>query len=171
MLEIVRLTPEFAIGPQITPVDFEQLRAEGYAAVLNARPDDELGDYLLAQDAEQHAKAHGLAYHHSPTQNHDIFEQEAIDRFESALAELPRPIFAHCKSGTRAAILWALVAARHRPVEAVIATLRDAGQDLDFLEQEMRDSAAQGRRSPIHLREDALLSLGRSSLLGAASDA
>ena len=29
-----------------------------------------------------------------------------IDRFERALIELPGPIFAHCKSGTRAAILW-----------------------------------------------------------------
>ena len=166
MLEIVSLTPEFAIGPQLSISDFEPIRTAGFASVLNARPDDELGTYLLSSDAEQHARAIGLAYAHSPTENHDIFEPDAIDRFEQALAELPRPIFAHCKTGTRAAILWALVASRHRPVENVIAVLRAAGQDLDFLEQELRESAAEARRSPIHLREDALLTLGRSSLLG-----
>ena len=169
MLEIVRLTPEFAIGPQLSPEDFEQIRGEGFASILNARPDDELGEYLLAPEASEQAQTHGLAYAHSPTQNHDIFEKDAIDRFEKALVDLPKPIFAHCKSGTRAAILWALVASRHRPVENVIAVLREAGQDLDFLEQELRDSAAEAKRSPIHLREDALLALGRSSLLGSGS--
>ncbi len=166
MVETVSLTAEFAIGPQVVSEDFPALRAAGFAAVLNARPDDEDGDYLAAAEAEALAQDNGLAYVHSPTENHAIFETDLIDRFEVALAELPGPIFAHCKSGTRAAILWALVAVRHRPVEEVIKTLRAAGQDLDFLEQEMRDSAAEAVKSPLRLKEDALLSLSRSSLLG-----
>lgn len=166
MVEAVRLTPEFSIGPQVVPEDFPALRAAGFASVLNARPDDEDGAYLSAGEAEALARENGLAYAHSPTENHAIFEPDLIDRFERALAELPNPIFAHCKSGTRAAILWALVAARHRPVESVISTLRAGGQDLDFLEQELRDSAEQAQKSPVRLKEDALLSLSRSSLLG-----
>ncbi len=166
MLEIVNLTPEFAVGPQVSAVDFEILRAAGFASVLNVRPDDELGTYLVAPDAEQLARANGLKYAHSPTENHAIFERDIIDRFEQALVELPTPIFAHCKTGTRATILWALIASRHRPVENVIATLRAVGQDLDFLEQELRDSADAARRSPLRLKEHALLSLSRSSLLG-----
>jgi len=166
VLEIVSLTPQFAIGPQVSTKDFEPLRAAGFASVLNVRPDKELGTYLGSVDAEQVARANGLAYAHSPTENHAIFESDILDRFEQALVELPKPIFAHCKTGTRAAILWALVASRHRPVETVIATLRAAGQDLDFLEQELRDSADAARQSPLRLKEDALLSLSRSSLLG-----
>lgn len=166
MLEFVSLTPEFAIGPQVSANDFEPLRAAGFASVLNVRPDNESGTYLGSVDAEQVARANGLAYAHSPTENHAIFESDILNRFEQALVDLPMPIFAHCKTGTRAAILWALVASRHRPVETVMATLRAAGQDLDFLEQELRDFADETRRSPLRLREDALLSLGRSSLLG-----
>jgi sulfide:quinone oxidoreductase len=166
VLEIVSLTPEFAIGPQVSTKDFEPLRAAGFASVLNVRPDNEPGTYPGSLNAEQVARANGLAYAHSPTENHAIFEPDILDRFEQALVELPKPIFAHCKTGTRAAILWALVASRHRPVETVIATLRAAGQDLDFLEQELRDSADAARQSPLRLKEDALLSLSRSSLLG-----
>jgi sulfide:quinone oxidoreductase len=166
VLEIVSLTPEFAIGPQVSTRDFEPLRAAGFASVLNVRPDNESGTYPGSVDAEQVARANGLAYAHSPTENHAIFVLDILDRFEQALVELPKPIFAHCKTGTRAAILWALVAARHRPVETVIATLRAAGQDLDFLEQELRDSGNAARQSPLRLKEDALLSLSRSSLLG-----
>ena len=166
MVEFVNVTPDFAIGPQVEAEDFDRLRAAGFASVLNARPDDETGTYLLSSEAEPLARASGLAYAHSPTENHSIFEPEIVDRFERALADLPKPIFAHCKSGTRAAILWALVAARHRDVEEVIATLRAAGQDLEFLEQELRDSAEAARESPFRLKDDGLLSLGRSSLLG-----
>ncbi len=166
VLEIVAITPEFAIGPQISAEDVEQLRAAGFKSVLNVRPDDEIGTYLISKDAEHLARASGLSYAFSPTEGHDIFEPEITDQFEAALAELPKPIFAHCKTGTRAAILWALVAARHREIEDVITTLRAAGQELDFLEQELRDSAEAAQGSPFRLKNDALLNLGRSSLLG-----
>ena len=164
MVEFVNVTPGFAIGPQISSRDFEQLRAAGFASVLNARPDDESGEYLAAQDAEQLARANGLAYAHVPAENHGLFETELIDRFERALAELPKPVFAHCKTGTRTAILWALVASRQYAVENVIAQLRSAGQELDFLEQELRESAKATRRSPFRLKDDALLGLGQSQL-------
>ena len=166
VLEIVNVTPDFAIGPQISTEDFEPLRASGFASVLNARPDDEIGTYLVSRDAERLARANGLTYAHCPSENHALFEPDIIDRFERALVELPKPILAHCKTGTRAAILWALVVSRHRDVENVIATLRAAGQELDFLEDELRESAKAVRRSPFHLKDDALLGLGRSRLLG-----
>lgn len=166
MFDIVSVTPEFAIGPQVSAEDFNRLRAFGFASVLNARPDDEIGIYLVSQDAERLAHASGLAYAYCPSENHSIFEPEIIDRFERALVELPNPIFSHCKTGTRAVMLWALVQARHRDVENVIATLREAGQELDFLEEELRASAKAVRQSPFHLKDDALLSLGRSRLLG-----
>lgn len=166
MLELVSVTPKFAAGPQMSGQDFAFVRDAGFLSVLNVRPDDEIGDYLAATDAAAIARANGLEYAHSPTENHEVFEEDAVDRFEQALARLPQPVFAHCKSGTRAVILWAMVAARHRDVEDVIETLRSAGQDLDFLEQELRDSADAARRSPLRLKDDALLSLGRSGLMG-----
>ena len=170
VLEFVHLTPDFAIGPQVSADDFAPLRTAGFASVLNARPDDETGDYLRSRDAERLARGSDLAYAHCPTENHAIFEPDIIDRFELALADLPKPIFAHCKSGTRAAILWALAAARHRAVENVIATLRAAGQELEFLEDELRESAENVRRSPFALKDDALTALGRSSGLFGRGD-
>lgn len=164
MTDIVWVTPEFAIGAQIELADIARLREAGFAAVINARPDDEDGTYITADEAGAVAADHALAYVHCPTENHAIFEADIIDRFELALTDLPKPIFAHCKSGTRAAILWGLVAARHRPVEEVIATLQAAGQDLDFLADELRAAAEAPRGSLLQLKADALLNLGRSTL-------
>lgn len=54
-----------------------------------------------------------------------------------AIGELEGPILAHCKSGLRCAIVWAAAAARSTPVDDVLATLEQAGQDLDFLRDEL----------------------------------
>ena len=62
--------------------------------------------------------------------------------------------------------MWALVASRHRDVKDVITALRAAGQQLDFLEDELRESAKEVRRSPFQLREDPLLTPGRTGSLG-----
>lgn len=166
MVTFTNVTPEFAIGPQVSADDFAALKAAGFAAVLNARPDDEAGITLSSTEAEPLARAAGLDYATSPTDNHAIFEPEVIDRFAAAMAALPKPVFAHCKSGTRAAILWALVAARSHPVEQVIALLRAAGQDLEFLEDELREQAAQARRSPFQLKDDAMTGLAKAGMHG-----
>lgn len=165
MLKPNYLTAQFAIGPQIAADDLVRLREAGFRSVINARPDTEDGEFMRAGEAAGLAAAAGLGYIHAPTENHSIFETDAIDRFERALIELPAPIFAHCKSGTRAAILWALVAVRHQPTEEVIAQLNAAGQELQFLEDELRAERDNASRSPLRLNDDGLASLGRSPLL------
>lgn len=159
------LSTQFAIGPQIEADDFARLKEAGFSAIINARPDSEEGDFIRAAEAAERAAAAGLGYIHTPTENHAIFETEAIDKFERAMIDLPGPIYAHCKSGTRAAILWALVAVRHQPTEDVITQLNAAGQELRFLEDELRAERDNAMRSPLRLKDEALMSLGRSALL------
>lgn len=159
------LSAQFAIGPQIVAEDIARLRDSGFQAIINARPDSEDGEFMRAEQAAGLAAAAGLGYMHTPTENHAIFEKDAIDRFEQALMTLPGPIFAHCKSGTRAAILWALVAVRHQATEDVIEQLNAAGQELRFLEDELRAERDSAMRSPLRLRDEGLLALGRSALL------
>jgi len=166
VLEITTITSEFAVAPQISLKHFQAIRDRGFRSILNARPDDEDGDYLTSGAAGHEAGIHDLGYAHVPTNNHAIFETANIDLFEQALVALPKPVLAHCKSGTRAVILWAMVAARHRDTEDVIALLTKSGHDLAFLEQELIDQSAQATSTPLRLKNNGLLNLGRSPLLG-----
>ncbi len=159
------ISAQFAIGPQIEADDIVCLSEAGFRGVINARPDTEDGDFMRAEEAAGLAASADLGYIHTPTENHAIFEVNAIDRFERALIDLPGPIFAHCKSGTRAAILWALVAVRHQPTEEVISQLNASGQELRFLEDELRAERDSAIRSPLRLKDEALVSLGCSPLL------
>lgn len=165
VLQPTFLSAEFAIGPQIEAQDVEHLANAGFRSIINARPDSEEGDFRISKEVAGLAESFGLRYAYTPTDNHEIFEQAAIDSFEQAMARLPTPIFAHCKSGTRAAILWAMVAVRHQPTESVIAQLNASGQELSFLEDELMAERDSATRSPLRLKDEALIALGRSPLL------
>lgn len=165
MLKPTFLSAQFAIGPQIGAQDVEHLANSGFRGIINARPDSEEGDFMSSEKVAELAASLGLRYIYTPTDNHEIFEQDAIDSFEQAMIRLPTPIFAHCKSGTRAAILWAMVAVRHQPTESVIAQLNASGQELSFLEDELMAERDSATRSPLRLKDEALIALGRSPLL------
>ncbi len=165
MLNPQYITAQFAIGPQIEAGDIDWLGNAGFRSIINARPDTEDGEYMRADHAASLALRAGLRYVHAPTESHAIFETDVVDQFEQALIQLPGPVFAHCKSGTRAAILWALVAARHQETDEVIEQLHAAGQELSFLEDELRAERDNATRSPLRLKDEGLISLGRSPLL------
>lgn len=106
-MEVKRLTPDLAVGPQIRESDVATIAALGFRAIISNRPDGESPDQppfpALAGAAEQA----GLEARHIPVVASCIDEQD-IEAFGQALRELPKPIFAFCRTGTRAALLWAL---------------------------------------------------------------
>ena len=42
-LQVIALTPEFAVSPQLSASDFTAVVAQGFATVINNRPDGEGG--------------------------------------------------------------------------------------------------------------------------------
>ena len=41
-MDIRRLTPDYAVSPQIAPEDLAQIKAEGFTTVIDNRPDAEI---------------------------------------------------------------------------------------------------------------------------------
>lgn len=137
MNEIVYLTPDFAITGELAAEDFADAAARGFKAILNNRPDGE-EDHQLSSTAEAELSwQSGLKYRHLPLDKHELFTDPVVEGMIKAIGELEGPILAHCKSGLRCAIVWAAAAARSTPVDDVLATLEKAGQDLDFLRDEL----------------------------------
>lgn len=145
MIAIVHLTPDFAVAGQLQPEDFAELATLGFRAVINNRPDGEeecqLGDRLAAV----HAWRAGLQYRSIPAGKLDLFTDPVVAATVQALAELEGPVLAYCKSGLRSTIVWAAASARSRPVDAVLADLAGAGQELEFLRDELDAQADRER--------------------------
>jgi uncharacterized protein (TIGR01244 family) len=99
-----RLNDQVSIGGQPIQGDFRLLRREGYRSIVNFRGQDETDDQTSPDDEAEEAKSERMHYFHLPTTLETI-RADVIDRFRAAYQNLPKPIFAHCATGKRAAAI------------------------------------------------------------------
>ena len=108
---LAELSPGLSAAGKLDRSDIEALARAGVRTILNNRPDGEDPGQLPAAEARRIAEAHGIAYHHIPVTAASLSRAD-VDAFAGALATAPTPIVAHCRSGTRSTLLWALARMR-----------------------------------------------------------
>ena len=100
------LSPDVSVAPQLNPEAMAWAAQAGFRSVINNRPDFEGGpDQPTNAAMQQAAQAAGLAYAFLPVHPAVQTPQE-VARFKELLAQLPTPILAFCRSGTRSAKLF-----------------------------------------------------------------
>jgi sulfide:quinone oxidoreductase len=104
---LAKLTPGLSATGKLDRADIEALAEAGVRTIVNNRPDGEDPGQLPAADARQLAESHGIAYHHIPVTAATLSRAD-VDAFAEVLKTASTPIVAHCRSGTRSALLWAL---------------------------------------------------------------
>ena len=124
-----RLDTRLTATAQPQTEDFAALAAQGFRAVINARPDGEDPGQPGSAEMERAARAAGLEYRHLPVRLPALGEAD-VDAFAAAVAELPGPVLGFCRSGTRVAALWAWTQARAGHADAALGTVQAAGFDL-----------------------------------------
>jgi len=97
---------DFAVAPQVTAAEIAEMAQSGVRTLINNRPDGEEAGILSVADAKAEAERHGMTYLHIPVQTPTITLAD-IEATKRALAAAPKPIVAHCRSGTRCYLLWA----------------------------------------------------------------
>jgi uncharacterized protein (TIGR01244 family) len=102
-----QISDRLHVGPQLTASDIRQAKANGFAAIINNRPDDEETGQPSAARNRAAAESKGLGYSHIPVVPGRI-SKEQVRAFQKALAEADGPVLAHCKTGTRSAILYVI---------------------------------------------------------------
>ena len=128
-MDIRRITEDFSVGPQIGADDLAAVRAAGFRAIICNRPDGEGADQPNFEEIEAAARNEGLQARYLPITSGMVRDADATD-FGRALRELPGPILAYCRTGTRSATLWSLSEAAQRPVPEILAATRAAGYDM-----------------------------------------
>jgi sulfide:quinone oxidoreductase len=128
-MDIKTITDDLSVSPQIAPGDLAAIKAAGFRAVICNRPDGEGADQPNFDEIEAAARAQGLAARYLPITSGMVRDQDAGD-FGRALRELPGPVLAYCRTGTRSATLWSLSEATRRPVPEILAATKAAGYDM-----------------------------------------
>jgi uncharacterized protein (TIGR01244 family) len=109
--ELIPLAPGLSVAGRLDRADIEALARAGVRTIVNNRPDGEDPGQLPAAEAKQLAAAHGVAYHHIPITAATLTRAD-VDAFAATLRDAAEPVVAHCRSGTRSALLWALARMR-----------------------------------------------------------
>jgi len=133
-MQTTRITDFLSVAGQISKDDIADLAKSGVATIVNNRPDNEEPGQLTAADAEAEAKKHGLDYRYLPITTSTITRAQVAE-FEKLLLRSPKPVLAHCRSGTRCYLMWAAARAlfdRESPLK-LVAQAAIKGYDLRVL--------------------------------------
>jgi uncharacterized protein (TIGR01244 family) len=105
--QLVSLAPGLSVTGRLDRPDIEALALAGVRTIINNRSDGEDPGQLQAAEARRLAEALGIAYHHIPITAATLSRGD-VDAFAATLRDAPAPVVAHCRSGTRSTLLWAL---------------------------------------------------------------
>lgn len=107
MAEPTKINDALSVCGQISLADIDAFAKAGYATILNNRPDNEEPGQLDHAAAETEAKKQGLDYRYQPIVSSAISLRD-VTEFQKLLQHREKPILAHCRSGTRCYLMYAL---------------------------------------------------------------
>ena len=133
MPPLMELAPGVTATGALTRDNIEALAAAGTKVIVNNRPDGEDPGQLPAAEARRLCAAHGIAYHHIPFVAATLTKAQ-IEEFAKVLKGAAGPLVAHCRSGTRSTMIWALTRLKEGadPVALVALGARN-GVDISAL--------------------------------------
>lgn len=124
------LTPDLSVMPQVSETDIAALSRRGFKSIISNRPDGEAADQPTWAAIAAAAGTHGMAARHIPVVASQI-DDDDVAAFAAALRDLPTPIAAFCRTGTRAALLWALANKDSQSGDERIRIAASQGYDLE----------------------------------------
>jgi sulfide:quinone oxidoreductase len=107
-MEIKKLSDDYAVAAQIGPADVQTIVAAGYKSLICHRPDGEAPDQPPYAVIEREAIARGLTVRHQPVVSGRL-GGDNVEELGRLIDELPKPVLAYCRTGTRSAQLWSLL--------------------------------------------------------------
>ncbi|MDJ0822395.1 MAG: TIGR01244 family sulfur transferase [Paracoccaceae bacterium] len=128
-MDIRKLNDDIAVMPQLTPDQMQELADKGYRSVICNRPDGEGADQPTYDEIAKAAKKAGLEARYLPIVSGKVQDDDA-QAFGALLRELPGPVLAYCRTGTRSATLWSLSQADRLTPPDILAATKAAGYDM-----------------------------------------
>lgn len=131
-MDLKRINDHVSVSGQIQPEDVAALKAAGFTAIINNRPDGESPDQPPGDAIAAAAEAAGLAYHAIPLGREGV-TSDMVEQTKAALEASSGPVFCYCRSGTRSTTLWALSQAGEMDAGEIISQAAEAGYDMSHL--------------------------------------
>ncbi|WP_432283743.1 TIGR01244 family sulfur transferase [Aminobacter sp. BA135] len=108
MQDIKHITPDFAVSPQIAPVQLADLKAAGFTTVICNRPDHEDAGQPSFAEIKAAAQVAGLEAFHIPVTPGQATRVDVV-AFDTAVTTAQGKVLAYCRTGARAQSLFAAI--------------------------------------------------------------
>lgn len=140
MTDPKKLADEIAVCAFVPPEELAEL-ATRFRTIINNRPDSEEPGQPSSAEIGAEARRLGLDYVHIPIVHGQIGDEQ-VAAFGKAVSNRRGPVLAFCKTGRRAAMLWALSQAGQRSADEILTAAAAAGYDLSALKPKLEERAA-----------------------------
>ncbi|WP_296999603.1 MULTISPECIES: bifunctional protein tyrosine phosphatase family protein/NAD(P)/FAD-dependent oxidoreductase [unclassified Thalassospira] len=128
-MEIKTISNGFSVSPQIVADDVMEIAKRGFRSIVCNRPDGEGADQPTFEEISNAAKEAGLEVRYQPIVSGKVSDDDARD-FGRLFDELPKPVFAYCRTGTRSTTLWSLSQAATLDTSEILRATKAAGYDM-----------------------------------------
>ncbi len=163
-----QITPDFHVTGQVDHAGLAAAAAAGFHAVICTRPDDEEPNQFTAAEAGGLAEAFGMAFVHIPV-TPGTYADDDVASMRAALDRLPGPVLGYCRSGTRAATLWALAEAGRRTPAEILALTDAAGINVSSQRARLDARAAADRGMAPKIYDVVIVGGGAAGIATASS--
>jgi uncharacterized protein (TIGR01244 family) len=127
------------VTQQLAESDVASFRKQGFATLIDIRPDGEAPDQPPSAAMRSKAQANQMRFSYIPVPHGEI-PASAVIALADAIDRSPRPILLYCRSGRRAARSLSLYEASRSDgpsATTILAMARSAGQSADDLKDEI----------------------------------
>lgn len=133
----MRFNEQLTVGPQPSQDELTALPDDGFRSVVNFRTAGEDEQPLSPDEEAEVVQATGLKYLHVPV-SMDGMDEKKVDQFREQYRALPKPVFAHCKSGKRAGAMMMMHSAVEQGIsgDQALEKAREMGFECDKPELE-----------------------------------
>ena len=147
-MKLANLAKGVLVADQILPEDLNDLAAQGIKTIFCHRPDGEGADQPNFAEIAQAAKKLKIKTHYLPVVSGKISDAD-VTAFAELFKEAKQPLLGYCRSGMRAATLWALSQGANLGLAQTLEAGKQAGFDLSGLSQRIVGTQA-NNASVIH---------------------
>ena len=165
-MKLANLAEGVLVADQILVDDLTALAAEGVKTITCHRPDGEGADQPNFEEISKAAKKLQIKAHYLPVVAGKISDED-VAAYAQIFAEAEKPVLGYCRSGMRAASLWALSQASSVGVSAALSAGKEAGYDLSGLSE--RIAGANSNRSGLIHHEVVIVGGGAAGVAVASS--
>lgn len=167
-MDVKALSSQLSVSRQIKPHDIAALKKLGFRSIISNRPDGESADQPTFGEIEAASKAAGIEACHIPISGGMISDDDTA-AFSAALEQMPGPVVAYCRTGTRSATLWSLAHAKSMPLPQILETTRAAGYDMNHVVRRIANGGRASAAQPEATYDVVIVGAGAGGIAVAAS--